>query len=85
MIDRGLWKFSRHPNYLGEILTWWGIFLFGLSFGLEFWWTGIGALLITIMFAGISIPMIEKRLSAKWEWYENYKKKVPMLLPLKLS
>ena len=60
-MDKGLWKLSRHPNYFGEILSWWGLFIIALGFGLEFWWTGIGALTITLMFLFISIPMLEKR------------------------
>lgn len=80
-INTGLWSRSRHPNYLGEILTWWGLFIIALGCGLEYWWTGIGAIVITVMFAFISIPMIEKH-SIKRRWdYETYQKQVPMLLP----
>lgn len=80
-INTGLWNKSRHPNYLGEILTWWGLFIIALGCGLEFWWTGIGAVIITVMFAFISIPLIEKHsLKRRWD-YEAYQKQVPMLLP----
>jgi len=79
----GLWQLSRHPNYLGEILTWWGIFFAGLSFGMEFLWTGIGAVAITLLFVFISIPMMENRLLKKNRDYENYREEVPALLPLK--
>jgi steroid 5-alpha reductase family enzyme len=77
----GLWKRSRHPNYLGEILTWWGLFLMALGCGVEHWWTVIGAVTITLMFKFISIPMIEKyALKRRWD-YEDYQKQVPMLIP----
>ena len=80
-INSGLWSRSRHPNYLGEILTWWGLFIIALGCGLEYWWTGIGALSITIMFRFISIPLIEKHsLKRRWD-YEEYQKQVPMILP----
>jgi steroid 5-alpha reductase family enzyme len=79
----GLWKISRHPNYLGEILTWWGLFFFSLSAGYEFWWMGVGALTVTVMFMGISIPLLEKREMKRRPEYEEYKKDVPMLLSLK--
>jgi steroid 5-alpha reductase family enzyme len=85
MIRTGLWNYSRHPNYLGEILTWWGIFLVGLSFGFEFLWTGIGALTITIMFAGVSIPLMEKHLAKRRSWYADYKKNVPSILPIRIN
>ena len=81
----GLWKYSRHPNYLGEILTWWGLFFFSLSAGLDQWWMGVGALTVTIMFVFISIPMLEKRELKRRPEYEDYKKEVPMLLPFKLG
>ncbi|MBL4587122.1 MAG: DUF1295 domain-containing protein, partial [Flavobacteriales bacterium] len=45
----GLWKHSRHPNYLGELLTWWGIWLMAMDQNTSLWWTGIGALSITLM------------------------------------
>ena len=44
LLSRGLWAWSRHPNYFGEILFWWGLFLFGLAADPSSWWTGIGAL-----------------------------------------
>lgn len=80
----GLWSLSRHPNYLGEILSWWGIFLFGLSFGEQFLWTGVGAVAITLMFLFISIPLIEKYLSGKNPEYHLYQAEVPPLLPLRI-
>lgn len=85
MIDVGLWRYSRHPNYLGEILTWWGIFFTGLSFGMEYLWTGIGALTITIMFAFVSIPLMEKHLVQRRDWYRTYQEKIPSLLPIRFS
>ncbi len=80
-INTGLWSRSRHPNYLGEILTWWGLYIVTLGCGLQFWWTGAGALIITVMFRFISIPLIERHsLKRRWD-YEEYQKGVPMLLP----
>lgn len=83
-ITSGLWGLSRHPNYLGEISTWWGLFLFGLASGLEIWWTGAGALAITLLFVFASIPLMEKRMSATRRDYEAYRQRVPSLLPFKL-
>jgi steroid 5-alpha reductase family enzyme len=79
----GLWKYSRHPNYLGEILTWWGLFFFSLSAGYEQCWMIAGPLTVTIMFLMISIPMLEKRELERRPEYANYKKEVAMLLPFK--
>lgn len=83
-ISEGLWRRSRHPNYLGEILTWWGLFMIALSTGWDAWWTGVGALTITLMFVFISIPMMEKRTLKRREDYAEYKRKTPFLVPLRL-
>jgi steroid 5-alpha reductase family enzyme len=85
LMRQGLWKYSRHPNYLGEILTWWGLFFFSLSAGMDQWWMGVGALTVTIMFVFISIPMLEKREIIRRPEYADYKKEVPMLLPIKIG
>jgi steroid 5-alpha reductase family enzyme len=77
----GLWSVVRHPNYLGEILFWWGIYLFAIASNPSFWKVIIGPVIITLMFVFISIPMIEKRMVARRQDYETYKKKVPRLIP----
>jgi len=81
IIQSGLWAKSRHPNYLGEILTWWGLFMVALGYGLEYWWTGIGALTITIMFMFISIPMIEKKMIKNKPGYAQVQKEIPVIFP----
>ena len=81
IMTRGLWAFSRHPNYLGEIMFWWGTFLFGLAAGLHYWWTIIGALSVTLLFTGISIPLMEKRNLTRRPEYAGIVEKIPLLLP----
>ncbi len=77
----GLWKYSRHPNYLGEILMWWGV---GLSvvFATSVWQFTIGALLNTILFLSVSIPMADGRQSQK-EGFDEYKNATRKLFPIK--
>jgi len=77
----GLWAYSRHPNYLGEVATWWGLWLFALAAGLSWWWTVVGALAITLLFVFVSVPMMEKRASATREGYPDYQERTPMLVP----
>lgn len=79
-LDTGLWAWSRHPNYLGEILIWWGLALYGLGAGGP-WWILSGAVAITLLFVFISIPMIEKRHHARRPDYAAYCSRVPMLIP----
>jgi steroid 5-alpha reductase family enzyme len=80
-IRTGLWARSRHPNYLGEICTWWGLWVFALAAGAGWWWTGVGALAITVMFVVVSVPMMEKRALASRAGYADYRRSTPMLLP----
>jgi steroid 5-alpha reductase family enzyme len=81
IMKRGLWAFSRHPNYFGEIMFWWGIFIFGLAADLHYWWTIIGALSVTLLFTCISIPLMEKRSLARRPEYTRIIKKIPVLFP----
>ena len=78
----GVWKYSRHPNYLGEILMWWGIALAYVCVVPSAWYLCAGALINTLMFMFISIPMADKRQSRK-EGFEEYKAQTRMLLPIK--
>jgi steroid 5-alpha reductase family enzyme len=62
----GLWAYSRHPNYFGEALFWWGLFFFGVAADpATWWWTIAGPLAVTLMFLFISIPMIDRRMLAR--------------------
>jgi steroid 5-alpha reductase family enzyme len=77
----GLWAYSRHPNYFGEITFWWGLFLFGLAADSGYWWTVVGPLAITALFLFVSIPMMEKRNMERRPAYEERRKKVSALIP----
>ncbi len=81
LISEGLWKYSRHPNYLGEILMWWGVYLVCLASSPSVWMLGLGALLNTALFLFISIPLAEKRLAKYKEGFSEYQKQTRMLLP----
>ena len=81
-IRSGLWKYSRHPNYLGEIVMWWGIGLGMVCVLPSSWYLLLGAVLNTLLFVFISIPMAEKRQSRK-AGFEEYKAQTRVLLPLK--
>jgi len=78
LIKTGIWLYSRHPNYLGEILFWIGLFL--LSFASAPYWTIVGPAGMIFLFYFISIPMMEKRLE-KREGYLEYHREVSRLLP----
>ena len=78
---RGLWSWSRHPNYLGEMGFWWGLWLFALAADAAWWWTVIGPVAITVMFMAASIPMMEKRSLANRAAYATYAAEVSLIIP----
>ncbi len=80
-IRTGLWRYSRHPNYFGEIIYWWGLWVMMMGVNQQFWWTGFGALGITLMFIFISIPMMETRALQTKPGYAAYLRGVSMLIP----
>ncbi|MGA2478916.1 MAG: DUF1295 domain-containing protein [Spirochaetia bacterium] len=69
ILDTGLWSLSRHPNYFGEVLFWWGVYLFGLAANPGWWWTIVGPIAITGLFLGISVPMMDKRMLSRHPGY----------------
>jgi steroid 5-alpha reductase family enzyme len=81
IMTRGLWAFSRHPNYFGEVAFWWGLFAFALAANPNAWWTGVGALAITVLFVFASIPMLDRRSLAGRPAYADHMKRVSALVP----
>lgn len=86
-MSTGIWKYSRHPNYFGEMLVWWGIALPGiLLFDGVAWLYFLGPVFITLLLLFVSgIPLLEKSADKKWgndEAYIRYKKTTSLLVPL---
>jgi steroid 5-alpha reductase family enzyme len=80
LMDQGLWGLSRHPNYFGEMLVWWGIFL--IATGWVTWWIAIiSPLTISLLLWKVSgVPMLEKKYAGR-PAYQAYRKTTPALLP----
>ena len=74
IIQSGLWALSRHPNYFGELLMWWGVFISSTAFGN--WWAIISPLTISCVLVFISTPMLETKMQAK-STFKPYAQKVP--------
>jgi len=81
LMDAGTWARSRHPNYLGEIGFWWGVWVFALASSWDAVWTVIGPIEITVMFMVASIPLSERRSAAKRLGWFDYVERTPVLLP----
>jgi steroid 5-alpha reductase family enzyme len=80
LLQSGLWRYSRHPNYFGEVAQWWGIWLVAL--GVPGGWLGIiGPLAITILILKVSgIPMLEKKMAGNPDFAE-YARRTSVFLP----
>jgi steroid 5-alpha reductase family enzyme len=87
-IQSGIWKYSRHPNYFGEIMVWFGVYVYVVSglTGSEQLVAMVSPLFITFMLLYVSgIPLLEKSADAKWgkdAAYKKYKKSTSVLIPL---
>lgn len=81
IIQTGLWKYTRHPNYFGEVALWWGIYLISLNVP-RGWLTIIGPALISFLILNVSgIPLLEKHYAGR-EDYEEYKRRTSAFFPL---
>ena len=81
-IREGLWRYSRHPNYLGEILMWWGVGIYSVILLAGYAYLLVGALANTLLFTFVSIPMAEKK-QARKNGFDEYKRQTRFLLPVK--
>lgn len=71
VLDTGLWRYTRHPNYFGECCLWWGFYLIALSAG--GWWSIVGPLLITILLLKVSgVAMLERDIGERRPAYRDY-------------
>ncbi len=80
VLDQGLWRNSRHPNYFGEALLWWGIWLPAVSVPLG-WATVVSPLVITLLLRYVSgVPLAEKLMAGRQGW-DEYVRRVPIFVP----
>jgi steroid 5-alpha reductase family enzyme len=81
ILQSGLWKYSRHPNYFGESLMWFGLWVASIAFTPWVLLCVVSPLLITYLLLKVSgVPMLEKRWEGREDW-EEYKKKTPVFIP----
>ena len=81
VVETGLWAWSRHPNYLGELGWWWGVWLFGAAEAPP--WVLAGPVSITLLFCGVSVELLEARQrDNKGDAYARYASRVPARLLL---
>ena len=80
VLDTGLWRYTRHPNYFGECCLWWGFYLIALAGGA--WWAIISPALITILLLKVSgVSLLENTIGERRPDYAQYKKTTNAFLP----
>jgi steroid 5-alpha reductase family enzyme len=81
VLDRGLWRYSRHPNYFGECCVWWGFASLGVAAGR--WWSVAAALLMTWLLLRISgVALLERTIGDRRAGYAEYVRRTSAFVPL---
>jgi steroid 5-alpha reductase family enzyme len=80
VLNTGLWRYSRHPNYFGEFCIWWSFFLFALASG--YWWSIVSPLLMTLLLLKVSgVSMLESTISERRPEYARYRRTTNAFFP----
>jgi steroid 5-alpha reductase family enzyme len=81
VLDRGLWRYSRHPNYFGECCVWWGFACFGLGAGA--WWVLVSPLIMTWLLLRVSgVALLERTIGDRRPAYAEYVRRTSAFIPL---
>ncbi len=80
VMDRGLWRWTRHPNYFGDFCVWWGLYLIAASGGA--WWTVFSPLLMSFLLLRVSgVTLLEKTIGERRPEYARYKARTNAFFP----
>jgi steroid 5-alpha reductase family enzyme len=80
VLDTGLWRYTRHPNYFGEAVIWWGFYLFAVSAGA--WWTLFAPLMMTFLLLRVSgVALLEKDIAGRRPAYRDYIRRTNAFFP----
>ncbi len=81
VMDRGLWRYTRHPNYFGDFCVWWGIWLVALAAG-SAWWTAVGPVAMSILLIRVSgAALLERSLTKRRDGYADYVARTSAFFP----
>jgi steroid 5-alpha reductase family enzyme len=81
VLDRGLWRYTRHPNYFGDFCIWWGLYLVGLAGGAP-WWTIFSPVLMSVLLLRVSgVTLLESSLKQRTEGYGEYVERTSAFFP----
>lgn len=81
VMDRGLWRYTRHPNYFGDFLVWWGFYLIAVE--PAWWWTIVSPLVMSLLLIRISgVRLLEDSLKSRVTGYDEYVRRTSPFFPL---
>ena len=81
VIDAGLWRYTRHPNYFGDFCVWWGLYLVALGCGAA-WWSAIGPAVMSLLLMKVSgVALLEKTLTETKPEYAGYARRTNAFFP----
>lgn len=80
-IDEGLWRYTRHPNYFGEVMVWWGLYVMYVGIAKQLDLYILAPIAMSMLFIFISIPMMEKKILKTRPEYKLYQEQVSMIIP----
>lgn len=82
VMDHGLWRYTRHPNYFGDACVWWGLWLTAVALGAA-WWTALGPVVMTVLLVRVSgAALLEKDIGDRRPGYAEYVRRTSGFLPL---
>lgn len=82
VMDRGLWRYTRHPNYFGDFLVWWGFYCLAAE-SATWWWTILGPLLMSVLLMRVSgVRLLEDSLRNRVQGYAEYVRETSAFFPL---
>jgi len=82
VMDRGLWRYTRHPNYFGDCCVWWGLWLIALT-AADTWWTAVGPLTMTVLLVrGSGKRLLERDIAERHRGYAHYARRTSGFVPL---
>jgi len=80
VMDRGFWRYTRHPNYFGDFCVWWGLYLIAAGSGA--WWSLVGPLLMSVLLMRVSgVTLLEKDIAERRPGYVDYRRRTNAFFP----
>ena len=81
VMDRGLWRYTRHPNYFGDFCVWWGLYAIALATG-DAWWSIAGPLVMSVLLLRVSgVTLLERHMAKRRPGYDDYVRRTSAFFP----